>query len=105
MTEPKSKDNDFFDKPATIRWILRVFYSICVLLVFADFIVHRHIETAIEKIPAFYTVFGFVACVILVLLAVQMRKFIIRDEHYYDEHYDESDSQPQNSSLEKGDES
>jgi hypothetical protein len=81
----KDNSNDFFDRPQTIKWILRIFYSICVLLVIVDFIVHRHIETAIEKVPAFYAIYGFVACVILVLIATEMRKVLMRDEHYYDD--------------------
>jgi hypothetical protein len=33
----------------------------------------------------FYSVYGFVACVLLVLLAKEMRKLLIRKEDYYDE--------------------
>ena len=86
MIEPQQKQqkyHDFFDRPATVRWLLRIFYSICVLLVLADFIVHRHIETAVEKIPGFYAFYGFVACVILVAIAKEMRHFLMRDENYY----------------------
>lgn len=74
---------DFFDKSQNIRWILRVFYSLCLLLVVLDFMIHRHVETAIEKIPAFYALYGFVACVILVLIATQLRKLLMRDEDYF----------------------
>ncbi len=84
------KPSGFFYQPNTIRWILRIFYALCVLLVLADFIVHRHILTNIEKIPAFYALYGFVACVILVLIASQMRKFLMRDEQYYDTDSSES---------------
>jgi hypothetical protein len=88
MNEKKQNQDEysqgFFDRPQTIKWILRVFYAICILLVIADFVVHRHIETAIEKTPAFYAIYGFVACVILVLIATQMRKVLMRDEHYYE---------------------
>jgi hypothetical protein len=75
----------FFYQANTIRWILRIFYSICVLLVLADFVVHRHIVTAAEKIPAFYAFYGFVACVVLVLISTQIRKVLIREENYYDD--------------------
>jgi hypothetical protein len=85
-TKPQTQDeNDFFDRPSTIKWILRIFYSLCILLVLFDFAVHRHIETSIEKIPAFYAIYGFVACVILVLIATQMRKWLMRDEYYYED--------------------
>jgi len=75
---------DFFDKPENIAKILKVFYVICILLVAADFIVHRHIYHDWENIPAFYAVYGFVGCVILVLIAKAMRKVLMKEEDYYD---------------------
>jgi hypothetical protein len=78
-----SSPEGFFYQPKTIKWILRVFYGLCVILVALDFIIHRHIATPIEKIPTFYGLFGFISCVILVLIANQIRKWVMRDEHYY----------------------
>lgn len=83
MSEPKDKQ-DFFDKPENIRKILRVFYVICILLVVVDFIVHRHVYHTWENVPAFYAIYGFVGCVILVLIAKLMRKVIMKEEDYYD---------------------
>ena len=65
--------------------MLKVFYVICGLLVVADFVVHRHIYHDWERIPAFYAIYGFVGCVVLVLIAREMRKFLMRGEDYYDE--------------------
>lgn len=81
--EKLNEDPGFFYRPNTIQWILRVFYGLCALLVLVEFIIHRHIEISIEKLLAFYPIYGFVACVILVLIANQMRKILIRDEDYY----------------------
>ena len=79
-----NEEPGFFDKPSNITLILRVFYVLCVLLVVLDFVVHRHIYTEFEEIPTFYAIYGFVACVVLVVIAKWMRKFIMRDEQYYD---------------------
>lgn len=79
------KPDGFFYQPNTIKWILRIFYGFCVLLLLLDFVVHRHIESSVEKIPAFYAFYGFIACVVLVLIANQMRKVLMRSEDYYDE--------------------
>jgi len=79
--EPKG----FFDKPENISKMLKVFYVICALLVVADFLVHRHIYHSWENIPAFYAIYGFVGCSILVFVAKWMRTFLMRDEDYYDE--------------------
>lgn len=75
---------DFFDKPENVKLILRVFYVLSGLLVLIDFVYHRHMEHPWEKVPAFYCIYGFVACVILVLIASQMRKLVMREEDYYD---------------------
>jgi hypothetical protein len=75
----------FFDKPENVSKMLKVFYVICGLLVLADFVVHRHIYHDWEKIPAFYAIYGFVGCVVLVLIAREMRKVLMRSEDYYDE--------------------
>jgi hypothetical protein len=79
--EPKG----FFEKPENISKMLKVFYVICVLLVVVDFIVHRHIYHSWENIPAFYAIYGFVGCSILVFIAKWMRTFLMRSEDYYDE--------------------
>jgi hypothetical protein len=65
--------------------LLKGFYAICILLVLADFVVHRHIGFGWEKIPAFYALYGFVACVLLVLIAKKIRNVVMRKEDYYDE--------------------
>jgi len=74
-----------FDKPKNVSRLLNGFYVICILLVIADFILHRHIGFTWEKIPAFYAVYGFTACVVLVVIAKWMRKIVMRKENYYDE--------------------
>lgn len=83
-----SNHNDsagWFDKPENVSKMLKVFYVLCVLLVVADFIVHRHIYHSWENIPAFYAIYGFVGCSILVFIAKWMRTFLMRGEDYYDE--------------------
>ncbi len=84
MTEHHDSDG-FFDKPENIKKMLKVFYVLCALLVVADFIVHRHIYHDWENIPAFYAIYGFVGCSVLVFVAKAMRKVIMRGEDYYDE--------------------
>jgi len=75
----------WFDKPENVKKMLKVFYVICALLVLVDFVVHRHIYHDWENIPAFYAIYGFIGCVVLVLIAKEMRKFLMRGEDYYDE--------------------
>lgn len=72
-----------FDNPLNVKRILKVLYGICVILVILDFVIHRHTYLDIEKVPAFYAAYGFVGCVLLVLIAKWMRTFLMRDEDYY----------------------
>lgn len=73
------------DKPKNVKNLLNGFYLVCILLVVADFIIHRHTTMEWEKIPAFYAIYGFVACVLLVVVAKKMRALVMRKEDYYDE--------------------
>lgn len=84
MPEKEEKEY-FFDKPENVKWTMRGLYITCILLVVADFIIHRHIGLPWEKIPAFYAIYGFVACVVLVVIAKEIRKIVMRKENYYDE--------------------
>jgi hypothetical protein len=88
----------FFDQPRNVALILKTFYALCIILVLLDFFVHRHIYVYFETIPAFYAIYGFVACVVLVVLAKIMRKGLMRDEHYYDARIDEQDTPTLNDS-------
>ena len=86
MTSPENGEKThFFDKTRNIKWVLRVFYVICAVLLLVDFVHHRHVTHPWESLWGFYGVYGFVACVLLVLIAKEMRKLLMRDENYYDD--------------------
>lgn len=85
----------FFEKPRNIRIIMFSFYALCIVLVGLDFVVHRHIYVSFDEIPAFYAIYGFVACVLLVVLAKLMRLIVMRHENYYDPKEDEREVKPE----------
>ena len=97
-TSNTKREVTFFDQPRNVALILKTFYALCIILVLLDFFVHRHIYVYFETIPAFYAIYGFVACVVLVVLAKIMRKGLMRDEHYYDARVDEQDTPTLNDS-------
>ena len=74
-----------FDKPGNVSLLLNSFYIACIILVIADFVIHRHTAMTWENIPAFYALYGFISCVLLVILAKKMRNIVMRKEDYYDE--------------------
>jgi len=84
MSDEKEKSY-LFDRPENVARLLKGFYAICILLVLADFVLHRHIGFGWEEIPAFYAIYGFAACVVLVVIAKKMRNVVMRKEDYYDE--------------------
>jgi len=74
-----------FDKPENIKKLLIIFFSTLVVLLAIDFFVHKHAYFPWEEWPEFYAIFGFVACVILVLVSKYiLRPLVKRKEDYYD---------------------
>jgi hypothetical protein len=81
---PNSKQY-LFDNPRNVKILLRSFFSSLVILLVIEFFVHQHPHFPWEGWPAFYAVFGFVACVALVLAAKYiLRPLMKRREDYYD---------------------
>ena len=75
----------FFDNPENLRNVLHLFYMICLGLLMIDFFYHRHVIHDWEEYWGFYGLFGFAACVALVLVAKELRKVLKRGEDYYDD--------------------
>jgi|GEM_PF-2659610 len=67
-----------------LRRGLRVFYVLCGLALALDFFPLRHAANGIEAAWGFYALYGFGACVALVLAAIWMRHIVQRDEDYYE---------------------
>ncbi len=80
-----------FDKPNNIKRVLYFLYGCCALLFALDFVIHRHVMHELENLWGFYPVYGFVGCVVLVLVAKWMRTFLMRPEDYYDEDKTDTD--------------
>lgn len=73
----------FFEKPDNTKRVIRIFYTICAGLLVVDVFYHRHIQHTWEQLWGFYAIYGFVACVALVLIAKELRRLVMRDERYY----------------------
>ncbi|MFU8818635.1 MAG: hypothetical protein ACNA74_02795 [Desulfurivibrio sp.] len=64
---------------------LKVFYASLFGLLAIDLFTDKHPYFGYENFPFFYSIYGFVACVILVLAAKYLlRPLIMRKENYYD---------------------
>jgi hypothetical protein len=83
MTEPEEKH--LFDNPQNVKRLIYALYAACGLSVLAEFFIHLHPKHPLESIFNFYSLYGFVMCVALVLGAKVLRVIIMRKEDYYDE--------------------
>ena len=57
---------------------------VCVALLLADALYHKHTHFSWEGWFGFYAWFGFLAFVFIVLAGKQLRRLLMRDEDYYD---------------------
>lgn len=76
--------NGTFDDPNNVKRLIRVLIGISAATVLADFFYHKHVDYGFQDWIGFDAVYGFVSCVLLVLVAKQLRKVLMRDEDYYD---------------------
>ncbi len=73
-----------------LRTVVRISYGVLALLVVLDAIPaitnKEHTHTSLEHLPGFWSVFGFVACVLIVLVSKWYgHAGIMQREDYYDE--------------------
>lgn len=80
----KDEKKHLFDDPKNVKRLLQLLYVCCALLVVLDFVIHRHTMHDWEKLWVFYPLYGFIGCVVLVIVATWMRTFLMRPEDYYD---------------------
>jgi hypothetical protein len=83
-----------FDNPRNVKRLLTIFFSSVIILLIIDVIyiflsnkhvIERHVSYRWEEYFGFYAIFGFVACVILVLVSKYiLRPLVKREEDYYD---------------------
>jgi hypothetical protein len=71
-----------------LRTVVRLCLALLALLILSDalFVNKEHAHTAPEHFPAFWSVFGFVACALIVILSKWFgHAGIMTREDYYDE--------------------
>jgi hypothetical protein len=74
-----------FDSPKNVQRFLYGLLAPLVLLLALEPFIHKHPYFAWEEWFGFYAIFGFIACVLLVLGAKYiLRPLVKREEDYYD---------------------
>jgi hypothetical protein len=74
-----------FDNPRNVKILLMLLFGGCLILLIINFLVPKHGHLSWEEWSGFYAAYGFVACVLLVLVSkFVLRKLVKRREDYYD---------------------
>jgi hypothetical protein len=82
---PRTGEKKYWlDRPENVDKIYWGVIIVCAALFLGDAFYHKHPYFSMEKVFGFYGIFGFVACVGLVLAAKELRKLLMRGEDYYD---------------------
>ena len=74
----------WLDDMRNVDKLVYALYTICAGLLLIDVFVPKHGPFAVEHWFGFYGIYGFVACVGLVLAARALRVILMRPEDYYD---------------------
>ena len=76
---------DIIDK-LSAKIVKKIAYGMLVLLILADFIIPRYeIHFFGDKIPGFWSLFGFISCVLIIVVSKWIgHHWLVRDEDYYD---------------------
>lgn len=81
----KEEKKYIFDKPENVQRLLKAFWITLIALLVIDFFIVKHAYFPWEEWPQFYAIYGFVACVLLVLASKYLlRPIVKRKEDYYD---------------------
>jgi len=113
MYEQLGEEPRWLDKPQNLAKLTRGFFGVCALIFLLDVIflfVHKHNSFEAEakngheaSVPegflqsaeswfGYYSLYGFVAIVLLVVLSVGLRKLVMQPEDFYSRDYDDPDA-------------
>lgn len=83
--QPQDDKKHIFDDPKNLQRLLKVFFASLVVLFGLDAVVEKHAYFPWENGFGFYAVYGFIACVLLVLVArYVLRPLVMRREDFYE---------------------
>ncbi|MHC1790582.1 hypothetical protein [Solidesulfovibrio sp.] len=86
MPKPMSKPKEFdlFDRPKTRRLLWLALWGACAGVVALQFFASPEPHFGFDDFPGFSALFGFVACVALILIAKALGYLLKKPTDYYD---------------------
>ncbi len=82
--QPTDEKTYWLDSKRNVDKVWWTLIALCALVFVADAFYEKHPEFEVEYVFGFYGLYGFIACVFLVLTAKLLRRLLIRPEDYYD---------------------
>ena len=82
---PRPEDDAWLVRPATIRLLWGILWVVLALTVAAHFVIKVPGYFVIDAWYGFGAVFGFLACVLMVIVAKALGVLLKRDQDYYKE--------------------
>ena len=82
--EQNSEKQYWLDDLRNVQKIFWVLVIVCAALFLADALYEKHVVYEFENWFGFFGLFGFFGSFALVLIARELRKFLMRKEDYYD---------------------
>jgi hypothetical protein len=82
---PRPEDDAWLVRPATIRLLWGILWVVLALTVAAHFVINVKGYFVIDAWYGFGAVFGFLACVLMVIVAKALGILLKRDQDYYKE--------------------
>ncbi len=69
------------------KGVKKIGYIVLILVIITDFFIPRHeIHFIGDQIPGFWSLFGFIACILIILISKWIGHLgIMQDENYYNE--------------------
>lgn len=83
----------WLDDPRNVTRVVYGLAVLCGLVFLADLFYAKHPHFGVEGMFGFYAVYGFIGSVALVLAAKAMRRWLRRDEDYYERDHVEGSSE------------
>lgn len=76
---------EYFERPKVSKAVVYIFYASLVLLLISEFFIEKHPYFSWAAFPAFYAVYGFLSCVVIIVVAKLLGKlWLQKGEDYYD---------------------
>lgn len=80
-----SKIVKYFEQPNVGKAVRYIFYASLVLLLILEFFIEKHPYFSWAAFPAFNAVYGFISCVVIIVVAKVLGKlWLQKGEDYYD---------------------